>query len=247
MDNKPKRGRKPKGKIVEFKKEITTNNSPIIVHLPINDFDKKNSVNETKKDEIIDDLNKKLLHLTNKLNDLDQVQNDSLIKVNESNKSICWWCKYPFNTEKVQLPENYHNGIFHCSGNFCSYNCAASYNISLNDENISLRKSLLHYHYKKTYNQHIKIKPAPSWKILKHMGGEVDIVDYRKNLISNTVNYMYIKPPMISRLAYIEKVNISKQNNKNDSEFVLKRKKPLKTNRYTLEDSMGLKKIVNTN
>ena len=68
------------------------------------------------------------------------------------NNTKCWWCRYNFNTERVELPENYYNDYFYCIGNFCSYNCATSYNIELNDENVFKRQSLLHLQYKKIYN-----------------------------------------------------------------------------------------------
>ena len=58
-------------------------------------------------------------------------------------------------------------------------------------------------------------------------------------------NYLYIKSPMISRIAYIEKT--SKKLKDTKSKYILKRTKPLKTTRYTLQSSMGLKKIISSN
>ena len=137
------------------------------------------------------------------------------------------------------MPENYYNECFHCIGNFCSYNCAAAYNIELNDENVFKRQSLLHLQYKKVYNEYKNFKPSPSWKILEDAGGNVSIEEYRKNLITNDNNYLYLKPPMISRISYIEKT--SSKIFKGDNDFVLKRSKPLKSTNYSLEQSIGLK------
>jgi hypothetical protein len=58
----------------------------------------------------------------------------------------------------------------------------------------------------------------------------------------NTVNYNYIKPPIISRISYVEKIPIKKNLEilKTD-EVILKRSKPLKTTKYNLEHIIGLK------
>ena len=88
--------------------------------------------------------------------------------------------------------------------------------------------------------------PAPSWKILKDYGGTITIEDYRTNFITNCTNYIYIKPPLISRISYIEKIptveipDVLKLN-----EYILKRSKPLNSSKYTLESTIGLKKILN--
>ena len=147
----------------------------------------------------------------------------------------------------IQMPETYYNGIFSCSGYFCSWDCMMAYNIDMNDMNVQYRTSLIYMMYQKTYGTYKIIKPAPSWKILTDFGGPITIEDFRNNLIINDINYNYIKPPMISRISYVEKIPNKKDIDiiKND-ELVLKRTKPLKTSKYSLETMMGLKKIINT-
>ena len=222
---KSKRGRKPKNKINQttFINNKIDETIPIIVHLPI-------QLNEDKPCETIVD--KPRQRKTRK-------SDKEVFKVELDNNAKCWWCRYNFNTERVELPENYYNDYFYCIGNFCSYNCATSYNIELNDENVFKRQSLLHLQYKKIYNEYKSFKPSPSWKILKDAGGTVSIEEYRENLISNDNNYLYLKPPMISRISYIEKT--SSKILKSDNDFVLKRSKPLKSKNYSLEQSIGLK------
>ena len=34
----------------------------------------------------------------------------------------CLWCKHTFDTPSVELPEDYFNLTFYCTGNFCSWN-----------------------------------------------------------------------------------------------------------------------------
>lgn len=224
-----KRGRKPKDK--KNDKVILNESNVIISHLPINiEKTKNNNLNLKieKKKEINED---------NKLYCLSE---DNL------NHSKCWWCRYSFDTPKVTLPETFINNSFSTFGCFCSYNCALSYNISLNDENISKRTSLLYFFFKQTYNKHLKILRAPDWRVLEDFGGTISIDEYRNNFINNSYEFNYIKPPIISRIYQIEK--ILKKNNKSlKNDLVLKRTKPLRTNKYSLETTMGLKKIVNNN
>ena len=119
-----------------------------------------------------------------------------------------------------------------------------SYNIDLNDEKVWKRNSLLNLLYKKTYNKDINIKPAPSWKVLKDFGGTVTIDEFRDNLDSNTYDFTYLHPPLIAFSSSINKSYKKEKykHNKNSSDdIILKRSKPLKTTRYSLENTMGLK------
>jgi hypothetical protein len=231
--------------------------TPIIAHLPIelsdiydqtsDIFIKAENIEEPPYHNIIQEqeikkLKKQVDELTLKLNkyEKEKPEKSSIIECN--NDSNCWWEKHYFTTPTVEMPESYYNGIFTCTGKFCSWECMMAYNIDINDENISKRTSLIYYKYKLTYNKDIVIKPAPSWKILDTFGGPITIEKYRENLSMNTVNYNYIKPPIISRISYVEKIPI-KQNIevvKND-EVILKRNKPLKTTKYNLEHIIGLK------
>jgi hypothetical protein len=246
---KPRRGRKPKNVIVKKKINIEEKTKPIIAHLPIkleeniNDIFVKNNkndedleINKLKREnkELRKELNKKL------------TDSDKLFNLNEKNISDvnCWWCRYSFTTPRVCLPENIFNDKIQSFGFFCSYNCACAYNVDINDENIHKRSSLLHYLYKKTYNENKEILKAPDWRILKQYGGNISIDEFRDNFLLNTFDYQYIKPPMISRNYQIEKTLKIKNTNKT-SEFILKRSKPINTSKYTLETTMGLKKIIN--
>ena len=257
MENKQRRGRKPKGKIIQYAKIQKDVEAPIIAHLPIqymedNDIfikstetpNKKNVA--TSKDKKIKELQNKIDMLSKKLNVYEKDSTPEIFKVNDIKNSKCWWCRYSFNTPKVELVEHYFDEKFYCIGNFCSYNCTLAYNINLNDENVSKRTALLHFHYKKTYDKHIVIRPAPSWKILQEAGGPTNINEYRENFITNKNNYLYIKPPMVSRIAHIEKTPRIIKNIQKNHDYVLKRSKPLKSSKYTLESTMGLKKIINT-
>lgn len=263
-----KRGRKSKGKIINYTEKIKVDSSeaPVILHLPLklneineenlsedksydcNNIFIKSENNYSDKDLIIQKLKLEIEDLKKKINLKEN--NKNIINCNSNLK--CWWCKNKFCTPKISLPENYFNGKFICSGNFCSYNCALSYNLDLNDENVWKRKSLLIKLYEKTYNCYNKISPSPSWKVLKEYGGTVEIDEYRNNLILNEEEYIYLHPPLICKLSQVDKrykknnklkapVDSIKKYTDTSEDYVLKRSKPLKSSRYSLESTMGLK------
>ena len=189
----------------------------------------------------------KIDELNNKLKNYEKTNKPSIIPI-YNNKSRCWWCRYNYDLISVELPEHYFNKMFYSIGNFCSYNCCMAYNIDINDENVSKRNSLLYLLYKQTYKNDIVIKPAPSWKILKDNGGSITIDEFRENFISNKIDYLYIRPPFVSRISYVEKVPINEITEViKTNDLLLKRSKPLNSSKYSLESTIGLKKIINKN
>lgn len=252
---KSRRGRRPKISTNVNKIDVYNNDTPIIAHLPIDlsevindhidDIFIKQDTNDFSENEI-KTLKKKIEELTYKLQKYEKQNKPSIIECS-NNSSRCWWDGHLFNTPAVEMPESYLNGIFNCAGKFCSWECMMAYNIDINDENVAKRTSLIYMMYQKTYGIFKIIKPASSWKILKEFGGSIDIDEFRANLTTNEMEYNYIKPPIISRISYVEKVPLKKDiddNLKND-DLILKRNKPLKSSKFSLESIMGLKKIVN--
>ena len=64
-----------------------------------------------------------------------------------SQNTKCWWCRNCFNTPGLELPEDYYNETFFCTGNYCSFNCMKSYNLDLNDSLTFKRDSLIYLLY----------------------------------------------------------------------------------------------------
>jgi hypothetical protein len=267
---KKKRGRKPKiyinlnNKITPSNEGVISEDENIIYHIPLtlNDINNEDanmslflpcSNNIKSDDNCTSDnimtnttISKSILHNINKI-----ITHD----LNFNKNTKCWWCKYKFdNIAAVQLPENYYNDTFYCIGNFCSYNCCKSYNLDLNDNLIYKRESLLNLLYYMTYNSYIYIKSAPHWITLEDFGGYLNINDFRKNSITNTQDFILLHPPLISRQMQIEesyKMNkykevpigkINKLYSEIDSEYVIKRNKPIPSNQLSLETTMGLLK-----
>jgi len=211
----------------------------------------KKENNKINEEQMLKEINKKLQE-TEKIFMIGKNVN----KVNVYNikfrlGSKCLWCKNTFDTPTVELPEDYYNNIFYCTGNFCSWNCAKSHNIDLNDSFTWKRESLLNLMYYKTYGEFKDINPAPSWLLLEEYGGILNIDEFRKLFTFNNKDYIVLHPPMITRQLQIEE-SYKKSNNTNmtsnklenlyEGELALKRSKPLESNHMNLEKTMGLKR-----
>ena len=221
---KKKRGRKPKNKIPD----VITNNivqydtksedENIILHLPITmsdinqvpnikSFFIKSTNNSNVEYNSSPEINTVMNKESEKKSDIKNYININRImihNINITSNTKCWWCHYVFDTHAIQLPDEYYNNTFYCIGNFCSFNCAKSYNLNINDTLIWKRCSLLNLLYYQTYNKYIDIIPAASWLILIDYGGNLNINEFRNNFIFNTKEYIVLHPPLISRQMQIE-------------------------------------------
>jgi hypothetical protein len=171
--------------------------------------------------------------------------------------TYCWWCCHPFDNTPCALPENYIKNKFYVYGCFCSFNCATSYNFSLNDNDIWERYSLLNLLYSKIYEtKFVKINMAAPRETLRIFGGYMSIEEFREHSYKNDKNFKVIKPPLISIIPKIEENNYNLNKNKitfiplnkelvekAENTMKLKREKPVVNPNYTLQTFMDLKKI----
>ena len=174
----------------------------------------------------------------------------------EKTNISCWWCCHCFDNTPCSLPYKYKKEKFHVKGIFCSFNCTASYNFSLNDENVYERYSLLNLMYKKLYyRKFIKINLAPPRESLKMFGGYLSIEEFRENCLNNDKIFSLIDPPLISIIPKIEesmnhnkdfegglKFNVNENIlQKTHDSLKLKRKKPINNPNNSLQTFMDLK------
>jgi hypothetical protein len=156
----------------------------------------------------------------------------------------CWWCTYPFDNLPTYLPEKYSDSKFHVSGCFCSFNCAGAYNLSLGDDKIWERYSLLKLLYYMINKENISsindidINISPPKELLEEYGGNMKIEEYRKNSKILGREYHKLIPPFLPINFGFEEITNSKTNKntnlsnliyssgKNDN-IVIKRNKPL--------------------
>ena len=126
------------------------------------------------------------------------------------------------------------------------------YNLELNDSLTWKRDSLINLFYFKLYNEYTEINPAPHWITLKEYGGCLTLEEFRNNFMINSKEYIVLHPPLISRQMQIEEsykfnklkeVPIDKLNriySEIESEYAIKRNKPIQTDQLNLEKTMGL-------
>ena len=282
---KKKRGRKPKSLNTVVKSSfqsiiedaIPSEEEQLILHLPItinninnmseesNDCDDDSSlfiksenkvINESEfESETINTISKNnLMSINNNINS--NINRMTTHNINVTSNTRCWWCRNKFTSPSLQLPEDYYNDTFFCIGHFCSFSCAKSYNLELNDPLVWKRESLINLLYYLTYNEYKDIPNAPHWLALQEYGGILSIDDFRKNSIENSKDYVVLHPPLISRQMQIEEsykvnklkeVSIDKLNklyySEANSDYAMKRSKPIQSSQLNLETTMGLIKM----
>jgi len=167
--------------------------------------------------------------------------------VREKTDIACWWCGYNFDTVPCFIPDKIYNDTYYVFGCFCSFNCAAAYNLKMDDAFVWDRYSLLKRLYNITDETHEDINIAPPRETFSRLGGPLTYEDYKKNCKKCSKEYRFIMPPMTSIVPLIEeghvdntKVNISlAELNKKSN---LRRSKPLPNTRTTLFETLGINK-----
>jgi hypothetical protein len=139
-------------------------------------------------DNVIDNKN-----IYKKLQDLSkQLKSNNITK-----KCACFWCTYDFDNDPIMIPKYELKGTYHCYGNFCSPECAASF---LMNENVDSSKKFERYYllnsvYCKIYNYEKNIKCAPSpFYMLEKYYGNLNIQEYRKLLKNERLLLLVDKP-----------------------------------------------------
>lgn len=141
------------------------------------------------------------------------INNNSSIDNNINNKIACWWCTYEYDNKTCYIPDKYCDNKYFVFGNFCSYNCAAAYNLSLGDYRIWDRHSLINKLYNCAYNCTTSVVTAPPKEILVKFGGPLTIEEYRKNFMINNKEFRIIFPTIEHLVVGIEETNKQEQNN----------------------------------
>ena len=163
--------------------------------------------------------------------------------VPEKTNVACWWCTHNFEGQPIFLPDSYTDNHYHVFGCFCSFECAAAYNIDTDDYKVWDRYSLLKKLHNTVYKNKI-LSIAPPRESLKKFGGPLSIEEFRKTSSKADKNVRFIMPPMVSMVPMIEETNknttVFKQFTNDD--LVLKRSKPLPTTKSNLYEAMGIRR-----
>jgi len=113
----------------------------------------------------------------------------------EKTDIACWWCCHQFSGCPCTMPVKYDplRKRFEFSVIFCSWNCAKSYSLGINDHSRFTRTPLINLLVQQMYGvvEAVSIKPAPPRQCLKIFGGYMTIEQFRtnsKNVDSYTLN-----------------------------------------------------------
>ena len=159
--------------------------------------------------------------------------------VMEKTDIACWWCTHNFDTMPCFIPEKLLDNTYHVFGCFCSFNCAAAYNLQMENSYMWDRYSLLKKLCNTIQGNNNEITIAPQREVFTKFGGVLTYEEFRKNCRTCIKEYRFIMPPMTSIVPLIEegytdstKVNVSlAELNKRGA---LRRKNPLPNVKNTL-------------
>ncbi len=115
----------------------------------------------------------------------------------------CWWCDEGFDNLPAYIVNYYKNGRYYVFGNFCSFNCAAKYNLKmLKDYKCNTRYALTQSLKAKVTGDNSPIKPAPERELLKKKGGIYSIEKFREGFSFGSTHMSM--PPIIPLVHVIE-------------------------------------------
>lgn len=128
------------------------------------------------------------------------------ITIPESTNLKCWHCTKQFDNPPCFIPDRYINNVFHVFGNFCSFNCAASYNwFYLNDSRVKQRHSLISIMFHKIFGKKKELTFAPKKELLEdYMPDGLSIEEYRQNFNFISKEFNLKLPPMIPLIYEME-------------------------------------------
>jgi hypothetical protein len=165
-------------------------------------------------------------------------------------QTACFWCCHGFSWTACILPKSYdaYKNIYTAEGNFCSPECALSYNYAdnrISDSTKWLQHSLLGKVYSGLYKTRT-LSPAPPRTLLRMFGGVLDIEQYRdyttdiNNVVLSDLPPIRLQFPSMNvqgPLRDIKKyVSLSHDVVEKASEQLrLKRSKPVNSNVQTLD------------
>lgn len=177
-------------------------------------------------------------------------------KIPEKTDLWCWWCCHPFDTIPVSSPTSYDKGSdsFELSGNFCSLACCKAHTIQSSYSNKTIILANLKIMAKRLGLKYTdRIMPAPPRQALKVFGGYLTIEEFREKskgmiavnvLTSNQIigtQYIEEKPSTTAiSISGQHSIDFTSHEENKKETFSLKRNKPLKKKKGTLEAAMGL-------
>lgn len=122
--------------------------------------------------------------------------------------TYCFWCSHGFTNVPIGIPLKVFDGKFYCTGNFCSFDCAAAYNYNISNTNADVfeKQNLLNLMASK-FKAKTPVRCAKPREMLKIFGGELDINEYRKE--QDGTIYFSNKYPIVPIGEQVEEIHDS--------------------------------------
>ena len=132
-------------------------------------------------------------------------KNESIKRWPRQTESYCLWCAHNFTNVPVGIPIKIFDDNFYCTGNFCSFACAAAHNYSVYDGNHDVfeRNNLINLMATR-FGVNTPVRCAKPREMLKIFGGDLDINQFRKN--NEKLLYFSNKYPIMAVNEKIEEV-----------------------------------------
>lgn len=170
---------------------------------------------------------------------------------------LCWWCCHEILDKEFHLPYKYEEERrkFHTRGHFCSWSCAKAHALDTYGLTIGGQMSeLLTLMKKHSTGKLDGILKAPNKYLLKEFGGTMTIEEFRNVTKSNypvvlmpnetfTNHIISTQPKVEQRISQVNTADKLQEINDSvttNEPLRLKRPKPLKRDKNTLETSLGI-------
>lgn len=145
----------------------------------------------------------------------------------------CFWCCHKIEHTEYSMPIRYdalHNN-FTTYGSFCSFECVAAYNISINSgcDRLWEIHSWIQLLAQK-YGYELPIRPAPSRYLLKMFNGPLTIQEFRQAHKTLDKTYVANIPPLIHVASHLDCLNTS----------FLEKQPLIKKKKSTIDQKMNL-------
>lgn len=117
----------------------------------------------------------------------------------------CWWCDESFDNIPAYIVNNFRDNKYFIFGNFCSFNCAVTYNLrSLKDFKCNTRHALINKLRTEITGKTDVIKLAGERELLYSKGGVLSIEKFREGFSHITFDMKMNIPPIIPLVHVIE-------------------------------------------
>lgn len=248
-EKKVKSVKKDKKELQDSVVEPENHIDKLIVNLPIKV--NKKSMDSSEVAELkrhIKDLNDENINLRDKLNKMMKDTNGIRVIKNNTNKNKnnlkCIYCSGNIENGKgLIIPDKIKNTNYLGIGRVCSFSCMSSYNFRIiNDEKVWDRHALINK-MKDEISPHIKeIRMAPPIEVMKEYGGELSREEFDSHLDKplETDTFIKLTHPLSSTEIIIEQRrktnNMTHLSMLTGGDTILKRRKPVKTSHYTLDN-----------